>query len=199
MTNTESDLFEPLATLLLSEAPLMNPAELHGVICGLLSSDTKAATAHILGVLASHAALRDGWSAEAEKMLVALSEDVGHAFQGEALDLTILLPGDDQPLSERVVSLAVWCEGFMVGFGTGTAGLKDVDLPHSLQEAIADLAAISQVETPDDEDSEGEKLFEQVLEHCRVSALLVFTELALMRRRKAGKAGSDESNEPVRH
>lgn len=198
MTNTESDLFESLATLLLTEAPLMNPAELHGVICGLLSSDTSAA-AHTLAVLASHAGLSDGWSAAAEKMLVTLSEGAGHAFQGDALDLTILLPGDDEPLSERVVSLAVWCEGFMVGFGTGTAGLKDVDLSPSLQEAIADLAAISQVETPEDEDREGEKLFEQVLEHCRVSALLVFTELALMRRRKAGKGGSDDSNELVRH
>lgn len=198
MTHTESDLFEPLATLLLTEAPRMNPAELQGVICGLLSSDTNATAPHVLGILASHAALRDGWSAAAQSMLVTLSEEAGHAFQGDSLDLTILLPGDDQPLSERVASLAVWCEGFMVGFGTGTAGLKDADLPPSLQEAIADLAAISQVETPEEDDEEAENLFEQVLEHCRVSALLVFTELALMRRRKAG-GGSKDDNEPVRH
>lgn len=174
----------------------MNPAELHGVICGLLSSDNNATAPKVLGVLASHAAVTDGWSTQAQGMLVTLSEQAGHAFQGDALDLDILLPADDQPLSERVVSLAVWCEGFMVGFGTGTAGLKDADLPPSLQEAIADLAAISQVETPEDEDAEAENFFEQVLEHCRVSALLVFTELALMRRRKAGK---DDNNEPVRH
>lgn len=195
MANNSSEVFQPLALSLSSDAPRMNPAELQGVICGLLASGQAAEGPEMLGVLASHAGLRDGWGKGCATMLVSLRDHAFKAFHGDALDLDILLPADQQPLAERVNALACWCEGFMAGFGTGTAGMKDADLPPSLQEAIADIVAISQVEAPEQGDDEAENLFEQVLEHCRVSALLVFTELALMRRRQKG----DNVAEPTRH
>lgn len=195
MANNSAEVFQPLLMSLSSEAPRMNPAELQGVICGLLAAGLSAEGPEMLDVLASHAGLRDGWGKGCAAMLVSLRDHAYKAFHGDALELDILLPEDSEPLSDRVAALGCWCDGFMAGFGTGTAGMKDADLPPSLQEAIADIVAISQVEAPQQQDDEGEGLFEQVLEHCRVSALLVFTELALMRRRQKG----DNNAEPTRH
>lgn len=196
MKNTEIDPYNPLFALLATEAPQTDPSELQGVLCGLLASDANASGPHILEVLGSHASLHGNWSKDAQTLVLALAEQVQQAYQGDSLDLHILLPGDDQSLVERVSALALWCEGFMVGFGTGTAGLKDADLSPSLQEAIADMVAISQVEAPENDNQEAALLFEQVLEHCRVSAILVFTELALRRRRASGV---EDNNKPTRH
>ena len=195
MANKSSEVFQPLALALSSEAPRMNPAELHGMICGLIAGGLEAPGPEMLGVLASHASIRDGWGKGVSAMLVSLRDEAWQAFHGDSLELDILLPDDAQSLTERLMALAVWCDGFMAGFGTGTSGMKDSDLPPSLQEAIADLVAISQVEAPEQEDDESESLFEQVLEHCRVSALLIFTELALIRRRQK----SNNTAEPTRH
>lgn len=195
MTQAQADLFAPLASLLASEAPRMSPAELQGVICGLLATGISAEGPEVLGVLVSHAGVRDGWSRASQEIFLQLSEHAHAALHGDSLELELLLPPDDAPLAERVTALAAWCEGFMVGFGTGTAGMKDADLPPALQEAIADLAAISQVEAPDEEDDDSENMFEQVAEHCRMSALLVFTELALMHRREK----RDNAAQPTRH
>ncbi|MDF1782191.1 MAG: UPF0149 family protein [Alcanivoracaceae bacterium] len=195
MTDTHSDPFILFASLLANEAPHLNPSELHGVICGLLASGLSAEDPEMQGVLASHADVKHGWSMSAQSLFGKFRDEAHAAFHGDSLEMSILLPDEEQLLSDRVAALAVWCDGFMVGFGTGTAGMKDADLPTPLQEAIADLVAISQVESPEDEDEEGESLFEQVVEHCRVSALLIFTELALMRRRQNGQ----NTNEPTRH
>lgn len=196
MTTRDPDLYTRLADLLASEAPRINPAELHGVVCGLLASGMTAETAELCGVLASHAALRDGWSLAARDLFTELRNQAWEAFHGDTLELALLLPDSREPLADRVTALASWCEGFMVGFGTGTAGMKDADLPPSLQEAIADLAAISQVDVPEEEDEAAAGQLEQVVEHCRISALLVFTELALMRRRQKS---DNRGSEPVRH
>lgn len=197
MTTNESDLFAPLAAVLATEAPRLNPSELQGVICGLLAAGMTAEEPELCGVLASHAGLRDGWSSAATQIFSTLRQRAWDAFHGDTLELSLLLPDEQQPLAERVAALAVWCEGFMVGFGTGTAGMKYSDLPPSLQEAIADMAAISQVEVPEDEEDDADGHLEQVIEHCRVSALLVFTELALLRRRQ--KSDNKKTAEPTRH
>lgn len=193
---TETGLYHPLAAVLSADAPRLHPSELQGVICGVLAAGLEAEPAELLGVLAAHAELGSGWSDSAAHLIGEVRDDAHAAFHGETLDLTLALPPDDTSLAERVAALGVWCEGFMVGFGTGTAGMKDTELPPAVQEAIADLSAVSQVEAPEDPDAEAERMLEDVTEHCRVAALTVFTELALMRRRQKG---DNVPQTPTRH
>ena len=109
----------------------------------------------------------------------------------------MLLPPEQEELGLRVAALGQWCEGFLVGFGTASAGLRDADLSPGLQEALSDLSAISQVSTPDDDGDEEEGMFEQVAEHARMAAIMVFTELALRQRRHTSQAPSQDP--PTRH
>lgn len=138
----------------------------------------------MLGVLASHVDLEGSWPERVSSLLVALRDEAVLAFDGDGLDLSLLLPDDDEELGLRVAALGQWCEGFLVGFGTGSAGAADASLPPALQEAIADLAAVSQVDVPDQEGVEEEALFAAVTEHCRMAALMVFTEWQLRARRQ---------------
>jgi uncharacterized protein len=190
MTDTDSDLFQPLALALSQAGVRHSPSELHGVICGLLSTGIDSDAPALLGMLASHVELPAGWPAQAADLLVELRDQAVTAFDGDGLDLTLLLPDDDEELALRVAALAQWCEGFLTGFGTGSAGVRDADLPPAMQEAIADLAAVSQVDTPETDGDEEEALLSQVTEHCRMAALMVFTEWQL-------KARKNEAPVPV--
>ncbi|MDF1628262.1 MAG: YecA family protein [Alcanivoracaceae bacterium] len=189
MTDTDSDLFQPLAEALSHAGVRHSPSELHGVICGLLSTGIETEAPELLGVLASHVDLTDSWPARAADLLVGLRDQAVSAFDGDGLDLALLLPDDDEELALRVAALGQWCEGFLTGFGTGSAGVKDAQLAPSLQEAIADLAAVSQVDVPDGDGEEEEALLSQVTEHCRMAALMVFTEWQLKARVPAKSEG----------
>lgn len=193
---TDSGIYHPLAATLSRDTPTLHPSELHGVVCGLLAAGQEASAPELLGMLASHAGLGQGWSEATAALIVAARDEAHAAFHGDALDLALALPDDEAPLDERVTALGLWCEGFMVGFGTGTAGAADADLPPAVQEAIADLSAVSRVEAPEDADEDAERMLEDVAEHCRVAALTIFTELALMRRREIG---DNAPRTPTRH
>lgn len=188
MTDTDSDLFQPLAEALARAGVRHSPSELHGMICGLLSTGIETEAPELLGVLAGHVELADGWPQQAADLLVTLRDQAVTAFDGDGLDLALLLPDDDEELALRVAALAQWCEGFLTGFGTGSAGVKDGQLAPALQEAIADLAAVSQVDAPDGDNEEEEALLSQVTEHCRMAALMVFTEWQLKARQPEKKS-----------
>jgi uncharacterized protein YgfB (UPF0149 family) len=194
--NTQ-DWFDPLSAILLQAGVRHSPAELHGVICGLLSTGVAAEDAELCGLLASHTDLVGQWPADAVQAFAALRDMARDGLLGGSMDLVLCLPDDEAALSDRVGALGQWAEGFLVGFGTGTAGMKDSDFPPSLQEALSDLSAISQVDLPEDDSTEEADLFEQVAEHTRMAALMVFTELVM--RDKAAAQEDNEGDKPITH
>lgn len=195
MPATTAEYFEPLADALATAGVRHSPSELHGVICGLLSTGLGSQDAELLGVLAAHTEMTGQWPAAASEALLAVRDLAREAYTGEDMELALLLPEDDEELGNRVAALAQWCEGFLVGFGTGSAGTRDADLAPGLQEALSDIAAISQVGLPEDSSDEEEAMFEQVAEHCRMAAMMVFTELALTHRASSAPQGKP----PVQH
>jgi hypothetical protein len=190
------ELYEPLSHALRQAGTETGPAEVHGVICGLLSTGVSGEDAELQGLLASHADIEGAWPPEAKQLFGELRDLARDGFLGGEMDLTLLLPDDDSELPERVEALGRWAEGFLVGFGTGTAGMKDSDLPPALQEALSDLSAISNVEVPEEGDEEEQELLEQVAEHTRMAALMVFTELVMRENTDASETGETPANEP---
>lgn len=179
--SSTADLFEPLSSALPECGVAHGPSELHGLICGLEGSSGGTNGERLLEMLAEHVD-RDGpWPEPVRAWLLRLQELAREGLAGEDMDLELLLPPDGEELGLRVAALAQWCEGFLAGFGAGSAGLSDSDLTAELQEAISDLSQISQVETPSKAGDEEERMLEEVTEHCRVAALLVFTEMQALR------------------
>lgn len=188
--------FDPLVEVLQQQGVMHSPSELHGVMCGLLSTGFGQQNEDVLGVLAAHAEIEQRWPADAERQWLAIRDLAMEAFTDDGLEFYLLLPDDSEELGIRVAALGQWCEGFLVGFGTGTAGETDAQLAPALQEAIRDIAAVSQVSLPDENSEEEAAMFEQVAEHVRMAALMVFTELALAARKKEEPA---TPTPPTRH
>ncbi|MDX1803458.1 MAG: UPF0149 family protein [Alcanivorax sp.] len=188
--------FETLVQGLAAAGVAHSPSELHGVITGLLATGHGGHDPELLGVLAAHVDLDGSFEPSVSERLLSLRDATLKGFDDTGLDLPLMLPADEDDLGLRVAALGQWCEGFLVGFGTGSANTTDKDLSPGIQEALSDLAAISQVETPDDDSDEQEDMFEQVADHCRMAALMIFTELVM---RQRGKPAPTSETPPRRH
>lgn len=171
--------FDSIALQLRQAGVKHSPSELHGLQCGLLATGHGQADAEVLGVMAAHADLPGGFPQELADNLLLLRKLSAAGFDDQQMALPVFLPDDDEELGVRVAAIGQWAEGFLVGFGTGCANTRDSDLSTAVQEALSDLAAISQVALPDDDGEEEEEMLIHIVDHCRMATLMIHAELVL--------------------
>lgn len=163
--------YKAFATLLSSSGHPVSPAELHGLLLGRSCAGAGFEV--------------DGWMVDASgvlgeppednirQALIGLQEMVKGELTSEDMTVVLLLPTDDEPLTERAIALGQWCQGFLTGFGLG---FRDGTLSDEAKEVLQDLAAIAQVQDALEESEDGESDYMEVMEYLRVAPLLLFTE-----------------------
>jgi yecA family protein len=94
----------------------------------------------------------------------------------------LLLPDDDDSLSERVSALASWCQGFVYGLAAG--GIReDTELPEDSAELMRDILEIGRAASDEELEEEGEdreddeEAYMEIEEYVRMGALLIYEEL----------------------
>lgn len=170
---TQNSPYKAFATLLASGGHPVSPAELHGMLlgrsCAGAGFDTESwfADASIL--------LETEPQDNVRQALVGLQEMVKGELTSDDMTVVLLLPGDDEPLTERAAALGQWCQGFLSGFGLAAG---DRVISPEATEVLQDLAAIAQVQDALEESEDGESDYMEVMEYLRVAPLLLFTECA---------------------
>jgi len=157
--------------------PGADPADSHGLLCGLICAAGFADPQHWLPEVFDDFNPRDSAQAKAYQCLQDVYERTLASLHSEDLDFELLLPDDDAPLAERTESLGAWCSGFLSGLGLG--GLPERDrLSEELAELLDDVAQIAKVdfdlESPDEDENVA---FEEVVEYLRIGVLFVHDEL----------------------
>lgn len=155
----------------------VDAADCHGMLCGLICAagfaDQKIWVAEIFEAFDP----KDPLQAEAYRLLQRLYEETLVRLNSPDLDFELLLPDDDDALSERTESLINWCCGFLSGLGLGGIATQD-QLSEEVTEFLEDLSKISTADselgTPDAED---QLAFEEVMEYVRVGVLFIHEEL----------------------
>jgi len=173
MSTTNQPLFERLTRLL---DPL-NPAELHGLLCGLLCADRDLDREQWL-IHAREQLTDDVQLAEPTRDLLLKLFEYG-AAQLNAPDWTVtpLLPDDDTPLRQRADALGIWCQGLLYGLGLGEVEQRG-ELSTESREFLRDAAEIARVGFDTDEASEAdETAYAEVVEYLRVGLLLIHQDL----------------------
>ena len=172
MSSLNPPLFERLSTLL---DPL-DPAELHGLLCGLLCADRTLTV--------------DAWLAHAAELLddEALSETardvLGKFFEYGRTQLddpdcaaTPLLPDDDTPLRQRTEALGKWSQGLLYGLGVSDI-VRWAGLSPESQEFLHDATGIAQAGFDRAEATDAdETAYTEVVEYLRVGLLLLQLDL----------------------
>jgi len=153
----------------------MTPAELHGLITGLIVGQLPQKQ----GIKTLYDYAHDGkpWNDNAESMIQELYEITHTELVGEGLELNLtLLQPEESPLIDRAEALTDWVSMFISGIGLSGIALDKA--PSSIKEIMKDLYEITKLGIDEDEMEEQAALFEQVLEHTKVCAMTCFIEFS---------------------
>ena len=169
--------FDDLANLLAPLGTLNSPSELHGLLCGKLAGGAQLSE---INWLLEAVEFLDFVAAPDEKVRIALSNlyhNTCQELQGD-FSLKLMLPDDDNLLSERARCLSQWCHGFLSGFGSvELAGKRELD--EEAQDMLQDLAHIVQIQEDDEEAEPGaEADYMEVVEYVRMAANSLYWEFA---------------------
>jgi hypothetical protein len=170
--------FEHWTTKLDQNALMASAAELHGLIAGMLSAGIPADAGQILPVL--HDFLNDGQAVnqELKGFIEELITETAQQLADEEYGFHLMLPADDEGLTERLDALVEWSQAFLVGFAIQQTDLSLVSA--DVREAVEQLTEVTRIDihTADDtSDAENEEAYFLVLEHVRLLALTCFNEV----------------------
>lgn len=173
MKNTDPLDFDELSDLLHKFGALLGAAELHGLLVGQLAAGKRLSRSEWLLVANEQADLSQSPDEVAGDRFYDFYQQTLAALQSGELNFQLLLPEDDDALSERVEHLGAWSQGFLTGFGLAGSALK---IDEELADGLRDLSAIAQVGANDDEadlDS-SESDFFSICEYVRLLAVEIF-------------------------
>ena len=146
-----------------------------GMMCGGLSwkdEDCQMSLQHVLNE-------GDALSADLLAILASSFNDIKQQMEQGMLQWKLAIEDNTDGLSERLKSLSLWSEGWLLGFGLGLDSGKAS--PEAI-EVLSDIKNISQVDfelgegEEGDEDEELEKAYVDILEHLKVSVEMLFLE-----------------------
>ena len=181
--------YEGVSAVLKQHNIVADPAEIHGIICGLLSGGMGHTQNEWISVLQD--TCNEGSAFEEQTLHIltqVFNECCQELIEGQ-FGLTLMLPDDDSPLNARGVALIEWVQGFLLGFGMQQNDLTKCS--DEVKEAMNDFADISRMEEPMEEDEESERAMQEVVEYVRMSAMYCFSEL--------GKSLLDDAPSPSVH
>lgn len=162
--------YNVLASALSQQGVGMTPAEMHGLLSGIICGGNQD---HSWTRLV-HDLTNEGlaFSQGLAQPLQALHENIMTTLEDEGFMFQLMLPDDeDITVFDRADALAGWVNHFLLGLGVTQPKLDKVT--GETGEAIDDLRTIAQLGYDEDEDQEElEQSLEEVIEYVRVAALL---------------------------
>jgi uncharacterized protein len=167
--------YEQLTETLLRLGFSQDAAEFHGALCGALCVRSPDEIDPLRLLSAAGAPAAD--ALDAEQTLRRLCGQSLEALNSSDMAFSLLLPGDEQALGERVRALSAWCEGFLFGLAT-RPGLNLKQCSGEAQEIIHDFTEFTRAMVFGGEDDEVEEnAYTELVEYIRVGAQLVYMEL----------------------
>lgn len=156
--------------------------EIHGILCGLLCG--KAPDTANLWSEALFSDIEDNGAqvAECRKSLDTVFHHTVNQLTEDRMELSLLLPDEEQEAVVRAAAIRDWCQGFLFGFGL--AGRQPESLfSQDAGEAIRDFREISRMDVEEMGDaSETEEALAHLEEYLWVAALLVYQDVLASKR-----------------
>lgn len=165
------------ASELQSAGLAVNPAELHGLLTGMLSGGLSLTDKSWQPLIFDYVSEGMGWPTKALQLAEASLDATIAELTGSGMELDILLPDEEASASlfDIADGVADWVNHFISGLGLVGAELKKAST--DVKEALADLEEIAKLGIDEDDDLEEQaQLLEQVIEHIKACALTIHAE-----------------------
>ncbi|MGV6826493.1 MAG: UPF0149 family protein [bacterium] len=165
--------FETLANRINTASLEFNASEVHGLLAGLVCAHAPRLDAQWRDALLEDADPNDVLIGEAASAIGVLAQELLDEMQQDAPRVHLLLPGEDQPATERATAISEWCQGFLYGFGL--AG-KQVE-SEAAAEVLEDFSEISRLDVTTAEEEDAEEAIAELEEYLWVAASLVYQDV----------------------
>ena len=176
MSKAAAQTFEQLSRLLQEQQIILSAAELHGMLTGLVASSAPSKEREWLWILADLANEGHKFADSMINSLEVIHQQTLAGLQCPDLSFQLILPGDDELLTDRLQALTEWAQCFLVGFGVNQQNLASASA--DLKEAIHDLAEIAKLSTDVVANEDDERAYYEVSEYVRITAIMCFNELS---------------------
>ncbi|WP_260260888.1 YecA family protein [Vibrio intestinalis] len=166
------------ASELQSAGLAVNPAELHGLLAGMLSGGLSLDDKSWQPLIFDYTNEGMGWPDKSLKLAQQTLEVATKELTGSSMEMSMLLPDEEASASlfDIADGVADWVNHFISGLGLVGANLKKAS--KEAKEALADLEEISKLGIDEDDDMQEQAiLLEQVVEHVKVCVLTIHAEL----------------------
>lgn len=151
-------------------------AEFHGLVCGAYCVLDEQQVSWQGLIQAPDPARALNQNEDAEAVLGQCTEQALASLRNVEAGFNPLLPDDAIPLSERVLALVEWCEGFLLGLAS-RPGLDLSECSEELQEIVKDFTEFTQAGLSSEGDQElEENAYTELVEYIRVGVQLIYIE-----------------------
>ncbi|ANQ22617.1 hypothetical protein BA893_13410 [Vibrio natriegens] len=169
--------YQSIAAELKSASLAVTPAELHGLLVGMLSGGLAINDQTWQPILFDYTNDGMGWPATSLAFAQSVFTVSVTELTGSSMELSLLLP--DEAGEEGLFALADGLSDFVNHFisGLGLAGIAIGKASDDVKEALADLEEIAKLGIDEDDDlGEQAQLLEQVIEHVKACVLTIHAE-----------------------
>jgi len=183
-----NDLYDQFEEILAEADCEVTAAEFQGILTGMISAGLESSNSQWLSQIGDLTSENNILSQELRKFATMLFEESNKAISDDDLLAPILIPDDSYPMVDRLESLSLWSQGYLLGFGLQFGDKKA--LQKEIQESLTDIAEISQVSIENDDTEEANTALETLIEHIKVAVKMIYMELV-----KKPKSGSNVSTQ----
>ncbi|ARV73544.1 YecA family protein [Vibrio campbellii] len=184
--------YQSIAAELKSASLAVTPAELHGLLVGMLSGGLAINDQTWQPILFDYTNEGMGWPSSALGLAQSVFQVTVNELTGTSMELSLLLP--DEEGEEGLFALADGVSDFVNHFisGMGLAGIAIDKASDDAKEALTDLEEIAKLGIDEDDDlGEQALLLEQVIEHVKACVLTIHAEF--------GARPESNENKPTIH
>ncbi|MFV8452733.1 YecA family protein [Vibrio campbellii] len=184
--------YQSIAAELKSASLAVTPAELHGLLVGMLSGGLAINDQTWQPILFDYTNEGMGWPSSALGLAQSVFQVTVNELTGTSMELSLLLP--DEAGEEGLFALADGVSDFVNHFisGIGLTGIAIDKASDDAKEALTDLEEIAKLGIDEDDDlGEQALLLEQVIEHVKACVLTIHAEF--------GARPESNENKPTIH
>ena len=160
---TTQPRYDALAALIATREWWFGASEVQGILSALVACNQGGRWAEILFAQGEIDSI-------AHEAFDRLSRQIEETLAADALSYQLLLP-EDGTLAARAEALAAWAQGFTVAIHWLQPELED-----DARAFLADLEEIGKLDYNLDDNEENRRQLTSLEEHCRMGALLIYTE-----------------------
>lgn len=176
MSNSVDRYIQIESALALSSTEI-SASEVHGTIVGAIANHMKSGkTPDLLRLIEPNADSNDGRYAQLSEVLYDLYRENSEILLEAKEGFGLLMPDDDESLTERTEALASWSRGYILGLLYNDAFSID-QLPDNSAEIARDLMQIAEVGAGDDDEREEDFALAELVEYVKVGSQLIFENI----------------------